>query len=221
MKTTIRRYGLWMLFLACITLPLAAQDPLRFEKEVNALTLNDPPANQKDVILFTGSSTIRMWKDIQSCFPSHNILNRGFGGSQTSDLLYYFDRLILPYHPKQIFIYEGDNDLGAGKTIAAILNANDSLVMLIHQKIGPKVPVVFITPKPSKARWHLREKYTAYNDALRKWAGTQKNVSALDLWSPMLDKNGVVFQDIFLEDGLHMNKQGYDIWTRTIGPHIR
>jgi len=221
MKTNQLAFGVWIFLLVGITLPLVAQNSLRFEKEVNEITENNPPSGPKDIILFTGSSTIRMWKDIQSYFPTHNILNRGFGGSQTSDLVYYFDKLILPYHPVQIFIYEGDNDLAAGKTTKEILSANDSLMMMIRQKIGPRVPVVFITPKPSKARWQLRENYIAYNTALNKWAAAQKHVTVLDLWSPMLDKDGIVFQDIFIDDGLHMNKKGYDIWAKTIAPHIQ
>ncbi len=212
--------GLWIIVQLVCTASVLAQDPLRFEKEVAEITAVKP-TNQKDIILFTGSSTIRMWKDIQSYFPGYNILNRGFGGSQTSDLIYYVDELILQYSPKQIFVYEGDNDLGAGKTTAEILDASDSLVRLIRSKLGTNVHIVFITPKPSKARWHLKEKYEEYNKALSLWAKQQTGIAVADLWTPMLDENGIVFQDIFLADGLHMNKQGYDIWGKAIAPFLK
>src|SRR5262245_34536441 len=78
-----------------------------FDQEIAELTANDQSINKENIVLFTGSSTIRMWKSLQSDFPKYNIVNRGFGGSQTSDLLYNFDKLILPYKAKKIFIYEG------------------------------------------------------------------------------------------------------------------
>ena len=219
MKLKFRLFIGWAALFASCAISADAQDPLRFEKEVENITA-EAPANKEHIILFTGSSTIRMWKDIQSYFPSHNILNRGFGGSQTSDLIHYVDKLIVQYKPEQIFIYEGDNDLGSGKTTEVILKDSKKLVELIRSKLG-NVPIVFITPKPSKARWHLKENYEEYIAALNQWAETQKGVSVADLWTPMLDKNGIVFQDIFLEDGLHMNKKGYDIWGAVIGPLLK
>ena len=118
-------------------------------------------------------------------------------------------------------IYEGDNDISAGKTTIEIIHASDSLVQLIRSRLGSKTDIVFITPKPSKARWHLKEKYEAYNKALVLWSKKQYGVTVADLWTPMLDKNGIVFQDIFLADGLHMNKQGYDIWGKAIAPLLK
>jgi lysophospholipase L1-like esterase len=208
-----------ILFLVAFVFRTEAQDPLRFEKEVEKVT-SVAPTNKKDIIVFTGSSTIRMWKDIQTYFPSHNILNRGFGGSQTSDLIYYAEKLIVQYKPSQIFVYEGDNDLGSGKSKEVILQDSQTLVEIIRSKLG-SVPVVFITPKPSKARWHLKENYERYIEDLKRWAKTQKGVTVADLWTPMLDEDGIVMQDIFLEDGLHMNKKGYDIWAKAIGPLLR
>jgi lysophospholipase L1-like esterase len=196
-----------------------AQDAKRFDKEVAEITAK-PLSNNEDVILFTGSSTIKMWKDIQSYFPDQNIVNRGFGGSQTSDLLFYVDQLIVSAQPKKIFIYEGDNDLGSGKSKEQILTDSKEIVARIRKALG-QVPVVFITPKPSKARWHLKDQYTAYNAALMEWAKNEPVVSVADLWTPMLDESGVVMQDIFLKDGLHMNKKGYDIWGKALMPFVK
>ena len=205
---------------AGLALPLVAQDPLRLESDVNEITARDKSINKKDIILFTGSSSIRIWDDIQSYFPGHNIVNTGFGGSETSDLLYYFNKLILPYKPKQIFIYEGDNDLNSGKSSSQILATSDSLLRLIREHVSEKVQVFFISPKPSLARWQLKERYEQYNRELKKWVARQKNVTFIDVWTPSLDQQGKVFQDIFLEDGLHMNKKGYVIWAREIGKFV-
>ena len=215
------RFILCIILLASFTFPLLGQDPQRFEKEIETLTAGDNTINKKDIILFTGSSTIRMWKGIQSDFPDYNIVNRGFGGSQTADLLLNFNKLILPYHPIKIFIYEGDNDLNSGKTAEEILRMNEDLVTLIRTKVSKNVPILFITPKPSKARWSLKTKYEDYNQKLAVWGKSKKGVGVIDVWKPMLDTNGVVMQDIFIEDGLHMNDKGYAIWAKVIAPYLK
>ncbi len=197
-----------------------AQGSLRFKDDVAQLTANDKSLNKKDVILFTGSSSIRMWEKIQSDFPKYNVVNRGFGGSQTSDLLYYFDKLILPYNPKKIFIYEGDNDLSAGKSPELILSTMDSLITLIHEKVSRNVSVYLISPKPSLSRWELRDKYIAFNKRMGDLASSKKNVYFIDVWTPALDADGNVLKDIFLEDGLHMNEKGYAIWVNVIKKYL-
>jgi lysophospholipase L1-like esterase len=198
-----------------------AQGHLRFQKEVDGIVASDSSIVNKDVILFTGSSSIRMWADLKSSFPNHNVMNRGFGGSDMSDLVFYFDKLVRPYKSKQIFIYEGDNDLNAGKSPDKILASADSLLRQIRKNVSGTVTVYFITPKPSIARWHLKEKYVTYNRALTQWASRQKHVAVIDVWTPLLDAQGNVMKDIFIEDGLHMNKKGYAIWAREIGQYIR
>jgi lysophospholipase L1-like esterase len=214
------KYLAFLLFLAQVFSPVYAQHPLRFESEIAELTSNDNSINKKDIVLFTGSSTIKMWQGIQSDFPGYNILNRGFGGSETSDLLYYFDKLILPYHPTKIFIYEGDNDLNSGKSPAQILSSIDSLIGMIRQKVSGKVPIYLISPKPSISRWNLREKYLDYNTRLKALAAGKKHVYFIDVWNPALDTEGNVLKDIFLEDGLHMNQKGYAIWIKQIRRYL-
>ena len=202
-------------------IPVCAQDSLRFQKEVDKLIAGDSTVNKKNLILFTGSSSIRFWPDLNIYFPKHNILNRGFGGSEMIDLINYVDKLILPYNPKQIFIYEGDNDINAGKNPDKILQEADRLLLLIRGKLSRKVQVVFISPKPSISREPRKDKYLAYNQKLRSWTKQKRNVVFIDVWTPMLDADGNVRKDLFLGDGLHMNKKGYDIWAKVIGPYIK
>jgi lysophospholipase L1-like esterase len=199
----------------------SAQSPRPFDKEVADLTAQDGAIKKKKIILFTGSSSIRIWKDIHSYFPEQNVLNRGFGGSTMKDMLYYTDKLIIPYRPKMIFIYEGDNDLAGKKTPGEIIASADSIVLLIRSKVSKKVPVYFFSAKPSLARWNMKDEYLAYNQKLKDWTTTKKNVKYIDVWTPMLDANGEVQKDIFLGDGLHMNKKGYDIWGRVLKSYIR
>ncbi|HEX6892273.1 MAG TPA: SGNH/GDSL hydrolase family protein [Chryseolinea sp.] len=212
---------LYLLFLlALLQFNVYAQGPQRFKDEVAELTANDGALKNENVILFTGSSSIRMWKSLQDDFPKYNIVNRGFGGSQTSDLLYYFDNLILPYKAKKIFIYEGDNDLSTGKSPEQILSTMDSVITLIRQKVSADVPVYLISPKPSISRWHIKDKYIEFNKLLRELASSKKEVHFVDVWTPALDADGNVMKDIFLEDGLHMNRKGYEIWVAVIRSYL-
>jgi lysophospholipase L1-like esterase len=197
-----------------------AQDSLRFEKEVRALTKGDSAVKRKRLILFTGSSSIRMWTDLATDFPKHNVLNHGFGGSEMSDLLYYAEPLILNYTPGKIFIYEGDNDIATGKSADEILNTAEALLARIRQQLPKKVKVYFISPKPSVARKHLKQNYEAYNQKLKAWCSGQKRVIFIDVWTPMLNEHGEVRTDLFLEDNLHMNRTGYDIWKEVIGKYL-
>jgi lysophospholipase L1-like esterase len=214
-----------LLLIACllfVELTAIAQDPRRFETEVTNLVAGDSAVKKKNLILFTGSSSVRLWRpDLASSFPDKNVLNRGFGGSHMSDLLYYFDKLILPYRPRQIFIYEGDNDLASGKTPEEIMRQADSLLHLIRTKVSRRVNVVFIAAKPSLARWNQREIYTKFNGMLKTWAAKNKNVTYADVWTPMLDPSGKVKDDLFIEDGLHMKANGYEIWTRVFAPYMK
>jgi len=212
----IRYCSIVLLFL--VTFSVNAQNP--FEAEVKKLVAKDSVVNHRKLILFTGSSSIRLWKSLESDLAEYNTLNRGFGGSTMSDLIYYFDKLILPYQAKQIFIYEGDNDLAAGKSPDQILQEADSLLTLIRTKYSKRVRVVFITPKPSVARWKMKDDYVRFNAMLKQWASDKRRVEVADVWSALTDSNGVVLQDIFVEDNLHLNTKGYALWTAVIRKHI-
>lgn len=212
---------LFLLILQVVGLSLFAQETYRFEKEVKDLIAGDSLVNNKKLILFTGSSSIRMWKDLRTDFPEHKVVNRGFGGSDMSDLLYYAKPLITKYKPTKVFIYEGDNDVNAGKTPELILAEAEKLLTVLRAELPGRVKIIFISAKPSVARWHLKDNYEDFNRKLHQWTTTKKNVFYADVWSPMLDENGVVRRDLFISDNLHMNRDGYDIWKKVIGPFLK
>ena len=207
--------------LALVTLPdvLVGQNPERFQKEVDSIISANRSINKDNLILFTGSSSIRMWENLKESFPKHNVLNMGFGGSEMADLLYYSDKIILAFKPKQIFIYEGDNDLSLGRSAEQILASADSILSRVRQRL-PESEVIFISPKPSLKRWGLKEKYEDYNEKLKVWTAKKRNVRYADVWTPMLDSHGIVMQDIFIADGLHLNKKGYSIWTSALKKYV-
>lgn len=211
-----------IILLALLATPSWAQKegPSRWEKTIRKFEDADranPP--KPGGVLFTGSSSIALWKDLAAYFPEHRVLNRGFGGSNFSDLLHYAHRVIFPYKPSMIFVYEGDNDIQQGDTTEKILANARKLRGMIRAELGD-TPVVFISPKPSIARWKLKENYEAVNEALRKYAESEPDTEFADVWTPALDNDGMVKQDIFLKDNLHLNAKGYEIWQQVIAEYL-
>jgi lysophospholipase L1-like esterase len=200
--------------------PLSAQEPVDFEAEVRQLKAkNDRLWNGADpVILFTGSSSIRMWDDLQERFPDRKILNTGFGGSTASDLLFYLEPLVLDYRPEKVFIYEGDNDLAEGKKVRQVFNTLQEIAGRIEER-NPEVPVVFIAAKPSILRWNLRKKYKRLNRRLERWADGHPGRGFADVWQPMLTGRKLN-TSLFIADGLHMNNAGYDLWEIVLAPFV-
>lgn len=192
----------------------------KFENEIQAFDKRDTEEKVKSGSnLFVGSSSITFWKDIADYFPKSYVINRGFGGSKFEDLLYYADRVIMPYKPEKIFIYEGDNDINDGFETKVLIEQAKELRNKIAAAF-PKVPVVFISAKPSIARWKLKDKYVEFNKALKKYAKREKHTDFVDVWTPMIDSKGMVFNDVFLDDDLHMKANGYKIWQKALEPHV-
>jgi lysophospholipase L1-like esterase len=203
------------------SLARAAADAFeKWEPEIQKFEAADraqqPP---KGAILFVGSSSIRFWTNLVESFPKKKIIQRGFGGSTMADALHFADRIILPYEPKQVVIYEGDNDLAAGKPLNEITSEFIQLAEKIQTKL-PKTKIWFISVKPSPSRWKLEGKARQLNAEIEAWTRAHKNVGYIDVWTPMLGPDGMPQPDIFREDKLHMNAEGYAIWTKVIGKKI-
>lgn len=187
-----------------------------FQKEVDEIVeRNDSLWNSSEkTIIFTGSSSIRLWKDLQKRFPEQHILNTGFGGSQASDLLYHLQNLVLRYQPKKVFIYEGDNDIFAKKKPKKVIQTTQAIIQRI-KKENKNTNIILISAKPSIARWGLRGKYRRLNRKLEKLTLSDSNLYYANVWDIMLDGRKVK-KDLFVDDGLHMNAKGYGLWYEKI-----
>jgi lysophospholipase L1-like esterase len=174
------------------------------------------PANG---ILFIGSSSFTKWTDVQTYFPSYPIINRGFGGSSLPDLIRYEKDIIFPYQPKQIVIYCGENDIAAADSVTAelVLERFTTLFNDIRKQ-WPRMPLVFISLKPSPARWAMRERMQRANHLIKKYLRKKKQTVFINVWDKMLGADGLPMADIFIVDKLHMNAKGYAIWRELIGP---
>ncbi len=191
-------------------------EPTVFEPEIRKFEVVDkrtpPPTN---AILFTGSSSVRLWTNLTADFPKRVVLNRGFGGSHMSDLLHYFDRVVVPYHPKAIVVYEGDNDLAAGKTPAAVLKDYQEFVGRVEKQL-PGTPIIFLAVKPSRARLAQIEVQREFNASLKALAAKHSGLSYVDTFTPILDAAGQPRNELLREDGLHLNEHGYAIWREVV-----
>ncbi len=206
------------LFLQVFVFQATFAQQIPFQEEVIRLTAQiDSIGWEKGGIVFTGSSSIRMWKNLQEEFPNVPIINTGFGGSQASDLLTHLEALVLRYEPIAVFIYEGDNDVNAGKSPEVIMKDLDQIFQrLFKQREG--ISIYFIGAKPSPSRWQLKTEYEAFNKALERYSKGMINATYVNVWNPMLDSIGNPRPELFLEDMLHMKPEGYKIWKEQINP---
>ena len=173
---------------------------------------------KKETIVFTGSSSVRLWEGLQDLFPERQILNTAFGGSQTRDLLKHLQPLVLAYNPKMVFIYEGDNDIYYRKSTNRILRTTKKIIAKIWQQ-HPDTQIVLISAKPSIVRWHLKRRYHRLNEKIKEFAEQTPQVAYANVWDSML-KNEDINESLFIEDGLHMNQKGYDLWYEVLKPFL-
>ena len=169
--------------------------------------------------LLVGSSSFTKWVDVQTYFPKHTIINRGFGGATLLDLIKYQRDIIDPYNPKQIVIYCGENDIAASDTVDTkeVAKRFKTLYENIRAKY-PEIPILYISMKPSISRWALKDRMIDANKSIKKYLERKKKAKFLSIWEIMLDKNGMPLKDIFTDDNLHMNAKGYGIWQKFIEP---
>jgi lysophospholipase L1-like esterase len=164
-------------------------------------------------ILLVGSSTFRFWVTSKEDLAGYSTLNRGFGGSQMSDVNYYFDRIVSKYQPKMILVYEGDNDLAAGESPESVFE--DFKIFAYKVKtILPNSKVGYCSIRPSIARTNLRDKQVQTNQMIKDFCEKNKSFYFIDFYKEYFLPNGDLMPDVFVADKLHLNKQGYEIWTK-------
>lgn len=192
----------------------------RWEKEIAAFESADAKAPPpKGAILFIGSSSIRLWRTLAQDFPHHRVINRGFGGSQIVDSTHFADRIVFPYAPRQIVMYAGVNDIDAGKSSEQVGSDFLAFAAKVHSRL-PEVPIAFISIAGNPARWKEIEQVRAANALIKALCEADQKLTYIDTASAMLGSDGLPRPDIFVPDRLHMNAEGYKLWTRDIAPHL-
>jgi lysophospholipase L1-like esterase len=173
----------------------------------------------KHAVLFIGSSSIRFWDTLATDFPGVPVINRGFGGSEIRDSTWYADRIVVPYAPRMIVFYAGENDLNSGRSPQQVRNDFHAFVKRVRRDL-PQVRIAYISNKPSPSRVHLLAAQREANSLIRQDIATMKRVQFIDVFTPMLDDNGRPRGELFIEDRLHMNGTGYELWRQVIAPYL-
>ncbi len=215
----LRPLALLLLLLAtAATLPAAPEDwKADIEKFLAADATQPPPP---DAVLFIGSSSIRLWETLARDFPHVKTINRGFGGSELADSLHYADQIVIPYRPRTIVLYAGDNDLANGKSPETIASDFVAFRRKIHAAL-PQTRIAYLAVKLSPSRIHLRDAALRTNALIAADCGTDPRCTFVDLVTPTLDAAGQPRRELFMEDMLHLNAAGYEVWARTLAPHLQ
>lgn len=203
-----------IVLLATLTAFASAQ-PKDWEPAIRKFEEKDkasPPP--KEAVLFIGSSSIRGW-NLKKSFPGTKTINRGFGGSELSDSIKYFDRLVTPWEPAIVLLYAGDNDISRGKTAEQVVADYKTFALLLHKKL-PKAHFAFIPIKPSLKRWNLWPEMKKANAAIEKLTKGEPWLHYVDTASPMLKDDGMLKPELFVKDGLHLSEAGYALWNKQV-----
>lgn len=212
MFEAMNRFALTLLILFLFAGQFIFAQQALFENEVRQISAKyDSLGWAPESTLFTGSSTIRMWSKLQETFPQENLINTGFGGSKAADLERYLFPLVIKFEPSRVFIYEGDNDIWAGVEVAAILTSLDNIVTRIHL-VNPEIEIFLIGAKPSPSRWEKKASYLIFNQKLSEYCLTKEKVEFVDTWKALTNHDGSPRPELYIQDQLHLNQDGYVIW---------
>jgi lysophospholipase L1-like esterase len=169
--------------------------------------------------LFVGSSTIRLWKTLDQDFAGYTVINRGFGGSELADSVYFADRIVTPSQPRMIVLFAGTNDINAGKSPQQVFADFQAFVAKVRTVL-PDARIAYLSIAPCPSRWPQAEKQQEANHLIRDFAATQPNLDYIEVWNQLLGPDGEPRKDLYLADGLHPNREGYRIRAEAIRPFL-
>jgi lysophospholipase L1-like esterase len=211
--------------LCCLLLSLTASvlsaAPEKWADAINAFVKADaahPPA--KGGVVFVGSSSIVKWTTLAQDFPGVPVIQRGFGGSDLSDSVFYADKIVTPYQPRVVVVYAGENDLWAGKSADALLGDFKAFNQKVHAAV-PNARIAFIGLKPSPSRIRIRAEVIRANQLISDECAKDKRLVFVNVFQPMLDAQGKDRPELYVEDQLHMKPAGYAIWTPLVAKAIK
>lgn len=194
--------------------------PARWNEEIEAFEAADrsnPP--RKGGVLFTGSSTIRLWETLAEDFPSHQVKNRGFGGCEIADVTHFAERIIFPHEPAQIVLRAGGNDIHNGKLPEQVARDFAAFVQKVRERL-PSAEITYIAVSPAPARWGENDKYRALNARIREMALSMPRVSVVETFDMTIGSNGQARTDLFVEDRLHLSAAGYQLLAERVRPFL-
>lgn len=195
--------------------------PARWKDSFDAFSAADERhAPAAGGVVFVGSSSIRLWDNLEEDFQALPVVvKRGFGGSRLSDCSDHVARLVLPYKPKLVIVYAGDNDLAEGATPEEVLASFKRFVEGVHTAL-PATRIAYLSIKPSPLRAPLMAQARAANQLIRDYAVGVPALDYIDIYSKMLDAAGQPRAELFGPDRLHLSRAGYALWRQEIAAHL-
>ena len=196
------------------------ESPEIWTEEISQLKAKVSMLEEKeDVTVFYGSSSIRLWDTLEEDLSPHRVINLGFGGSTYLWCSYYFEEVFEGLNPSRIILYAGDNDLSQSPNPQLVIKNLITLLSQIELKYK-FLPITLMTVKPSPDREYLTAEIKEFNQLLNELALERSNVTVIDIYPAMLDSKYATRPELFVEDGLHMNRGGYEIWARLLKHHL-
>ena len=222
-KVSIESMNSWLYTQLSLNQINDRENVLRYEKEINKFdSLNKVEIYPEDAILFLGSSYIRLWTNIRKDLEYEHIIHRGFGGSNLKDVAYYIKRIVYPHNPKAIFMYVGNDIIvdQRDKTPNQALELFKYVVNVIRAKY-PTIPITWLAVSPSEKRWSKWNEVIALNKGIKDYCTTQHNLFFIDAKDQFLGEDGKPIANLFRDDKLHYNEQGYQIWGARIKKEVK
>ena len=212
------RFPIGFALLPVVLLSPCGADPAKWERDIAAFEAADRehPA-EKGEIVFTGSSTIRRWTTLAQDFPGFRVVNRGFGGSQMDDSLFFAERIIVPREPAAVVIFAGSNDINAGREPVGVAEDFKAFVGKVRGRL-PKTAILYIEITSSPKRWEQREKVIEANRLIRAFCKETPGVKFIAVREKFFGTNGEPREELFAADRLHPNGEGYKILAEAIRP---
>lgn len=187
-------------------------------RQFAALDRARPP--DPGAVVFVGSSSIRLWQDLEGQFRNTVVVQRGFGGARLSDCLEHLDQLVIAYRPRMVLLYAGDNDLAEGATPREVFERFVTFAERVRERLST-TRLAFISIKPSPARVALLQQARITNRLIEIYARGRPDLVYIDVYYPMLDSDGLPRGELFAADRLHLNAAGYALWREVLAPHLR
>ena len=210
--------------LSCSPIIKFSQSNQEFEGDVSFLEDLDieERASEND-LLFIGSSSIRLWENIQEDMYPYSSIKRGYGGAHFYDLIHFSERLVKNHHPKAILIFVANDITGSHdernlvgdlspNEVKRLFNYNYKLIRSIHEH----VPIFLIEITPTPKRWKVWDKILQANIKLERFCEKESNLYFISTRDKFIGTNGLPIKSLFLTDELHLNTEGYKLWSSII-----
>lgn len=201
-------YSQWIDTLRKATSDYKAEIKLLIEKK-------DKHFQRKNLIVFYGSSTFRLWDKIENDFSPFNILNFGFGGAYIEDCLKYFDSLFFDLNPVGVVLYVGGNDFSLNYTPKKIFNLIKKLTLKFQKKI-PQCKLFIVSIKPSYHRFEKMKQIMTLNQLIKNHFQKSDKIFYVNIFDLFFDHKKEIIKNYYLIDNLHLSREGYAVWKKEI-----